>query len=379
MHYFNLLVFAISLMSFARLAIAQDLERDVANPGAKNPATAAPSGQAKSMEVYSPVRTGKTRFGWKWLEKTFDQDASGDITKDELPIAADRFKRLDLTWDGILSEDDFDWTAEGVLCQQKEATFALFKSADTNSDGRLTADELQAVFTRLSKEKGYLDGEDLETLVFLPRVLKSQNEFRSRAKHITFQFDDDGKLPVNLPEPGMMAPDFELTAPDKSRKIKLSSFRGQKPVVLIFGCLSCGNYRTYSETLESMYRQYREEVEFLRIYVREAHPAGDRAPTATNAKAGLLIAQPTTLDERCQLADRCAKDLHIDTPFVVDGLDNRVGQAYGGWPDRLYLIDVNGQVAYQGGPGPFAFNPREMEQSLLLLLLERKDLGAAAK
>jgi hypothetical protein len=184
---------------------------------------------------------------------------------------------------------------------------------------------------------------------------------------------------MNLPEPGTMSPDFELPSPDKSRKIKLSSFRGEKPVVLIFGCLTCGNYRTYSETLEVMYKHYKSEVEFLRVYVREAHPVGAQAATETNAKSGFLITQPVSLDERCKLADRCARDLHIETPFVVDGIDNRVGQAYGGWPDRLYVIDVNGRVAYQGGPGPFAFNPREMEQTLLLLLLEQEVNNLATK
>lgn len=35
--------------------------------------------------------------------------------------------------------------------------------------------------------------------------------------------------------PGDMAPDFELPAVDKSRTVRLSSFRGSRPVVLVFG------------------------------------------------------------------------------------------------------------------------------------------------
>lgn len=58
--------------------------------------------------------------------------------------------------------------------------------------------------------------------------------------------------------------------------------------------------------------------------------------------------------------------------MVVDGTDNRVGKAYGGWPDRLYAIDRDGRVAYRGGPGPFGFNPREMEQSLVLMLIDQQ-------
>ncbi|OYW22126.1 MAG: hypothetical protein B7Z55_05000 [Planctomycetales bacterium 12-60-4] len=177
----------------------------------------------------------------------------------------------------------------------------------------------------------------------------------------------------------MLAPDFELRSPNGTQTVRLSSFRGRKPVVLIFGCLTCGNYRTYSESLEVLYRQHREQVQFLRVYVREAHPSDTHAPTGTNARAGILIKQPTTLDERCRIADRCATDLHIETPMVVDDIDNRVGQAYGGWPDRLYLINRDGQVAYQGGPGPFAFNPRELEQNLLMLLLDQDAAAVATK
>lgn len=34
---------------------------------------------------------------------------------------------------------------------------------------------------------------------------------------------------------GDLAPDFELSTLDKSGKVRLSSFRGSKPVVLVFG------------------------------------------------------------------------------------------------------------------------------------------------
>lgn len=64
-------------------------------------------------------------------------------------------------------------------------------------------------------------------------------------------------------------------------------------------------------------------------------------------------------------------------PLVVDGIDDRVGIEYSGFPDRLYVIDRQGKVAYKAGRGPFGFLPREMEQSLVMLLLDEK-LRAAA-
>lgn len=50
--------------------------------------------------------------------------------------------------------------------------------------------------------------------------------------------------------------------------------------------------------------------------------------------------------------------------MVVDGLDNAVASAYGGWPDRLYLIGQDGRVAYQGGEGPFGFSPEALARAI---------------
>jgi len=45
---------------------------------------------------------------------------------------------------------------------------------------------------------------------------------------------------------------------------------------------------------------------------------------------------------------------------AVDGIDNAVASAYGGWPDRLYLISPDGRIAFEGGEGPFGFKPEEL-------------------
>jgi hypothetical protein len=51
-------------------------------------------------------------------------------------------------------------------------------------------------------------------------------------------------------------------------------------------------------------------------------------------------------------------------PMVVDGVDNAVASAYGGWPDRLYLVGRDGRIAFQGGEGPFGFKPDELERAI---------------
>jgi len=91
---------------------------------------------------------------------------------------------------------------------------------------------------------------------------------------------------------------------------------------------------------------------------------------SSNDRAGISIKQPTTAGERTAAAKTCCSSLGITMPLVVDEMDDRVGHAYSGMPDRLYVIDADGRVAYKGGRGPFGFKVGEMEQALAMLLLD---------
>jgi len=65
-------------------------------------------------------------------------------------------------------------------------------------------------------------------------------------------------------------------------------------------------------------------------------------------------------------------DPGADHPLLVDTVDDHVGNAYSGMPDRLYVLDRTGTVAYQSGRGPFGFKPGELEQALVMLLLDQE-------
>ena len=117
---------------------------------------------------------------------------------------------------------------------------------------------------------------------------------------------------------------------------------------------------------------------FLGIYVREAHPI-DGASSFANDKVGIRVRQHRTAEERMAAAQHCCGALHLTMPLLVDTLDDRVAHAYSGTPDRLYLIDRDGKVAYQGGRGPFGFRPGELEQAVLLLLVEQETIARRSK
>lgn len=126
-----------------------------------------------------------------------------------------------------------------------------------------------------------------------------------------------------------------------------------------------------------MYERYKDQVQFIAVYLREAHPADGWSSGKDKIAGGIL--QPKTLAERTQVAVKCCSTLKATMPMVVDDLDDRVGHAYSGMPDRLYIIDSSGKIAYQGGRGPFCYLPSEMEQSLIMLLMEENGARASAQ
>jgi iodothyronine deiodinase-like protein len=91
-----------------------------------------------------------------------------------------------------------------------------------------------------------------------------------------------------------------------------------------------------------------------------------------NDRAGVATPQPREKRDRVAVASHCIDLLDMNMPVLVDEIDDRVGNAYSGMPDRLYVIDRDGKVAYKGGRGPFGYKPGEMEQSLVMLLLDQR-------
>jgi type I thyroxine 5'-deiodinase len=82
----------------------------------------------------------------------------------------------------------------------------------------------------------------------------------------------------------------------------------------------------------------------------------------------VIFSSPKTFDERMGVATACVRDLGIEFPALLDGIDDSTEKAYTGWPDRLYVIDHEGRVAYKSDPGPFGFTPGGMEEALKKVL-----------
>jgi type I thyroxine 5'-deiodinase len=112
--------------------------------------------------------------------------------------------------------------------------------------------------------------------------------------------------------------------------------------------------------MEGLYERFSDRAEFLTIYIKEAHPE-DEWQMTINEDQGVCYKQPKTLPERVAIAKDFAQRFDYKIPMVVDPMENPAEEAYAGWPERLYVIDESGTVAYKGRQGPFGFDPDELE------------------
>ena len=112
-----------------------------------------------------------------------------------------------------------------------------------------------------------------------------------------------------------------------------------------------------------MYEEYGEEVEFLVIYIREAHAIDSTWPMGGNGHP--LVEEPITAEERAAVATQCMTKLDMSPMrMLMDDMEDSTGWDYAAWPDRLFLVDLKGKIAYSGARGPMGFRPDQLEQAI---------------
>lgn len=85
----------------------------------------------------------------------------------------------------------------------------------------------------------------------------------------------------------------------------------------------------------------------------------------SNVTEGVLYEQPKTIGERKIVAASCKRSLKLTMPVVVDEIDNRTDNAYAAWPERIFIVDAAGRIAYAGKQGPWGFKPEEAREWLV--------------
>ena len=133
-------------------------------------------------------------------------------------------------------------------------------------------------------------------------------------------------------------------------------------------------------SLQKLYNRYNEDIEFMVVYIKEAHAQDEWWLGETKlmrlgfelggALANTELFAPTTDEERLKNATKCKNRILGDLPTYVDGIDNAVNDAYAALPTRIYLIAKDGTVAWDSGLGPFGFIPDDLETAIKQYLSE---------
>ena len=133
------------------------------------------------------------------------------------------------------------------------------------------------------------------------------------------------------PEAGQPAPDFELTGLDGS-PVSISAYRGRW-LVLETAAVSCMMYARNVGRIGELRQKY-PDVEWLVVYVREAHP-GRHRPAHQDMAQKLVLAKSLQADygeSRTVVADNLSGDMH---------------RAYGSLPNMVYVLNPDGDVVYR--------------------------------
>jgi hypothetical protein len=312
----------------------------------------------------------QSRFSWQWLAQRFRVDpARGAITKDKFDGPEAWWQRLDRNNDGRITAGDLDWSDSNPWVQQAYVVMRLFRRINAGGDGRLTRAELEQFFQQNAGGKDHLTVSDLQAALLAGAGRYLPGDEPSREVLVKGFLQSDVGSMHEGPSVGQPAPDFSLRSSDGTGTWQLSKLVGPKPVVLVLGNFTCGPFRALYPEVDALHERYKDDANFLMIYVREAHPTNGWK-MESNARAGVAAAQPTRFDQRLAVCAQFCERLKPTMPVAVDEMNDAVGNAYSGMPARLYVIDRQGLVAFKSGRGPFGFKPGELEQALIMALLE---------
>ncbi|MEE8104504.1 MAG: hypothetical protein V3T86_03110 [Planctomycetota bacterium] len=234
-----------------------------------------PDEPAEKVNV-APMATEESTV-WEYVRNKYDTDADGFVARAEYDRDTESFERMDRNDDGRLGPDEFTadvvsmkrmhgWATRIVLIRyfqtEDPSTVTwveietVFAGADADGDGVLNEAEFAARKNAMDEMRPPPPGVTAPSAEFLFLAMLDivdQDGNRGIALVELRGFFDAGdpdgdgvwempkrpdgarrKRPMGAPV-GQPAPDFTLSTPGGESTVQLSSFRGSKPVALIFG------------------------------------------------------------------------------------------------------------------------------------------------
>ena len=160
----------------------------------------------------------------------------------------------------------------------------------------------------------------------------------------------------NAPTRGSVAPPLTLFDPALGAEVELRDIIRERPVVLLFGSFGCDILYNRARVIAELAEQFEEKVEFVLVYVREAH-SKESVVTSGYEFANPVIPDPKSKEERVAAARRLCREQNLSFRIFIDDLSDRGATRWAAWPVRFFVVAPDRTVVYAGKPGPWGFFP----------------------
>ncbi|AXI45504.1 hypothetical protein C1J03_05300 [Sulfitobacter sp. SK012] len=161
---------------------------------------------------------------------------------------------------------------------------------------------------------------------------KTNEEYRYKTVNLGL-FLQDGGFSKSSAVPGDTIPPFELVTTNGDHLTNSDVFN-DKPVLFIFGSLTCPMTTSSTPDLLKTYEEFGDQIDFIMMQVREAHP-------------GELIPQPDTMEQKMENARSLKEFFNIPWTVAADNIDGDLHRALDPKPNSIFLADKNGVILFR--------------------------------
>jgi hypothetical protein len=133
--------------------------------------------------------------------------------------------------------------------------------------------------------------------------------------------------------PGDSFPSFELITTGGNRLDNHGVF-GAKPILFIFGSMTCPMTASAAPSVQDLYTEFGDRVDFIMLYVREAHP-------------GEHYTQAETMEEKLQHARALKEFYDIEWTVAADNIDGDLHRALDPKPNSAFLVNPEGKILFR--------------------------------
>ena len=172
----------------------------------------------------------------------------------------------------------------------------------------------------------------MTTTIINQKLTDTGNDYRYKRFTTSLLFRDL-RFGRNAAKPGDPFPLFELFTTSNERLTNRDVF-GNRPVLLIFGSMTCPMTASAAPSVQQLYDTFGDRVDFIMIYVREAHP-------------GEHFAQSESMQEKLEYAKALKEFYNIHWTVAADNIDGDLHRALDSKPNTAYLMDSEGCILFR--------------------------------